>query len=102
MRLEKVNIDVLVAQLDRVFGYEPKGRGFESLQARQQGHRKVSFFVGVRRKFEFPTLWGFKKINLGVEKPLFFCYNNSTKEVLLNVWGNEIHTQKHTKENNAF
>ncbi len=22
-----------VAQLDRVFGYEPKGRGFESLQA---------------------------------------------------------------------
>ena len=27
---------VLVAQLDRVFGYEPKGRGFESLQARQK------------------------------------------------------------------
>lgn len=26
---------MLVAQLDRVFGYEPKGRGFESLQARQ-------------------------------------------------------------------
>ena len=25
-----------VAQPDRVFGYEPKGRGFESLQARQQ------------------------------------------------------------------
>ena len=25
----------LVAQLDRVFGYEPKGRGFESLQAHQ-------------------------------------------------------------------
>ncbi len=24
-----------VAQLDRVFGYEPKGQGFESLQARQ-------------------------------------------------------------------
>ena len=24
----------LVAQLDRVFGYEPKGRGFESLRAR--------------------------------------------------------------------
>ena len=23
----------LVAQLDRVFGYEPKGRGFESLRA---------------------------------------------------------------------
>ena len=26
-----------VAQLDRVFGYEPKGQGFESLQARQTG-----------------------------------------------------------------
>ncbi len=24
-----------VAQLDRVFGYEPKGRAFESLRARQ-------------------------------------------------------------------
>lgn len=26
-----------VAQLDRVFGYEPKGRGFESSQPRQSG-----------------------------------------------------------------
>ena len=34
---KKTNIFVLVAQLDRVFGYEPKGRGFESLQARQNG-----------------------------------------------------------------
>ena len=25
-----------VAQLDRVFGYEPKGRGFESLQPYQE------------------------------------------------------------------
>ena len=25
-----------LAQLDRVFGYEPKGRGFESLMARQK------------------------------------------------------------------
>ena len=25
-----------VAQLDRVFGYEPKGQGFESLAARQK------------------------------------------------------------------
>ena len=30
-----------VAQLDRVFGYEPKGRGFESLLARQA---KVRYF----------------------------------------------------------
>ena len=28
---------MLVAQLDRVFGYEPKGRGFESLQAHHVG-----------------------------------------------------------------
>ncbi len=33
----KTNIDfALLAQLDRVFGYEPKGQGFESLAARQQ------------------------------------------------------------------
>ena len=31
----------LVAQLDRAFGYEPKGRGFESLQA--QFNLKLSF-----------------------------------------------------------
>ena len=30
------NTYVPVAQLDRVFGYEPKGRGFESLQARHK------------------------------------------------------------------
>ena len=29
-----------VAQLDRVFGYEPKGQGFESLQARQKRSSK--------------------------------------------------------------
>ena len=29
------NTNALVAQLDRVTGYEPVGRGFESLQARQ-------------------------------------------------------------------
>ena len=31
-----------VAQLDRVFGYEPKGRGFESLQPY---HKKRSFLI---------------------------------------------------------
>ena len=30
--LSCLNVYVSVAQLDRVFGYEPKGRGFESLQ----------------------------------------------------------------------
>ena len=33
--------NALVAQLDRVFGYEPKGRGFESLRAHQIGARKL-------------------------------------------------------------
>ena len=38
-------IYVPVAQPDRVFGYEPKGRGFESLQARQKekSHDSVTF-----------------------------------------------------------
>ena len=31
-------MNALVAQLDRVTGYEPVGRGFESLQARQKNH----------------------------------------------------------------
>ena len=30
-------IHALVAQLDRVFGYEPKGQGFESLRAHHIG-----------------------------------------------------------------
>ena len=30
------NANALLAQLDRVFGYEPKGQGFESLAARQR------------------------------------------------------------------
>ena len=34
----------LIAQLDRVFGYEPKGRGFESLSAHQKQTRKASAF----------------------------------------------------------
>ena len=35
---------MLVAQLDRVFGYEPKGRGFESLQARQKASALADAF----------------------------------------------------------
>ena len=42
--------NALVAQPDRVFGYEPKGRGFESLPARQKDkpvflRRGLSFFL---------------------------------------------------------
>ena len=34
--LKRRTKDVTVAQLDRVSGYEPEGRGFESLQSRQR------------------------------------------------------------------
>ena len=44
--------NALVAQLDRVTGYEPVGRGFESLQARhtcgeQFAHRRFLFLTFV-------------------------------------------------------
>ena len=58
-----------LAQLDRVFGYEPKGRGFESLTACQiKMHRVytvhfclVSFIdsnpMNCQRQFVWHTLW---------------------------------------------
>ena len=39
----------LVAQLDRVFGYEPKGQGFESLQACQKKTSVSGVFFAVCR-----------------------------------------------------
>ena len=42
------NTNAALAQLDRVFGYEPKGRGFESLTPCQLYLCKgVQFFIGV-------------------------------------------------------
>ena len=42
------NTNAALAQLDRVFGYEPKGRGFESLTPCQLYLFKgVQFFIGV-------------------------------------------------------
>ena len=40
-----ISVNATVAQLDRVFGYEPNGRGFESLRLHQSlramlGHQK--------------------------------------------------------------
>ena len=46
---KKANIFVLVAQLDRVFGYEPKGQGFESLQACQKKTSVSGVFFAVCR-----------------------------------------------------
>ncbi len=40
-----------VAQLDRVFGYEPKGRGFESLPAyheKSNCKKAIAFFSYIR------------------------------------------------------
>ena len=42
IRALKNRINALLAQLDRVTGYEPVGRGFESLTARQ---RKTAWFL---------------------------------------------------------
>ena len=45
----KIKIEyALVAQLDRAFGYEPKGRGFESLQARIKELSSEGFFIRIR------------------------------------------------------
>jgi hypothetical protein len=42
-----------VAQLDRVLGYEPRGRGFDSCQPHQQGspesEKSQGFFLGASR-----------------------------------------------------
>ena len=54
-----------VAQLDRVFGYEPKGRGFESLPAcHEKSHfclpTKVTFFNDIRslaRTGDISSIW---------------------------------------------
>ena len=48
----KLLINAPVAQLDRVTGYEPVGRGFESLQAHQKiKHlpKQVLYFYPIRR-----------------------------------------------------
>ena len=50
---------MLVAQLDRVFGYEPKGQGFESLQARHKEKTSTSvdvfFFVHIFKRDSNPV-----------------------------------------------
>ena len=38
----------LVAQLDRAFGYEPKGRGFESRRARQRKASRMTCFFSIQ------------------------------------------------------
>ena len=47
--------NALLAQPDRVFGYEPKGQGFESLAARQVQSLEIPKNLGVLR-FSFFVL----------------------------------------------
>ena len=46
----------LLAQLDRVFGYEPKGRGFESLPAYHVRASFISLALSFYKKSEFAPL----------------------------------------------
>ncbi len=65
----------LIAQLDRVFGYEPKGRGFESLWAYQKyGHHfDVRIFVYILtiveqlRRVADVSLWAYQKRDSNTE-----------------------------------
>ena len=45
-----------VAQLDRVFGYEPKGRGFESLQPYQNRKIRICLPWATDSGFSFPCM----------------------------------------------
>ena len=76
-----------VAQLDRVLGYEPRGRAFESLRARQQRKEKQAFrpILGLafcfsdRQLFMRPPASGHAVRRCGcdatraVERPKFFA-----------------------------
>ena len=59
------NVYVPLAQLDRVFGYEPKGRGFESLKARQTKSRSPKGdLLFVFRFFMLEPLDGFSQTKI--------------------------------------
>ena len=57
-----------VAQLDRVFGYEPKGRGFESLQPYQPWTTKSLYTL---KASDFNVLTALGRKNPGAA---YFCY----------------------------
>ena len=62
-------MNVLVAQLDRVTGYEPVGRGFESLQARHAPSGRAQFRGSVYLSREFFSAagsprWRFRGIDV--------------------------------------
>ncbi len=45
IRIMRLSFSAPVAQLDRVSGYEPEGRAFESLRARQKNNQATTAVV---------------------------------------------------------
>ncbi len=76
--LKRRTKDVTVAQLDRVSGYEPEGRGFESLQSR---HEKPQV-LGV---FSFPDGRGWPR-GLGTAAPFASLQSRHEKPQVLGVF----------------
>ena len=70
---------VPVAQPDRVFGYEPKGRGFESLRARHAKTPETSS-SGV-----FPCFWPFGAVKTVPNRTDFALYS-VLDDVKCNPW----------------
>ena len=70
------NMNALVAQLDRVTGYEPVGRGFESLQARQAkktSQNVMSFLLSQERQVVYPSSIS-KELKKHCELQCFFFF----------------------------
>ena len=83
-----------LAQPDRVFGYEPKGRGFESLMARQiRTQKRIQLFVPILR-FLLPfrgifTLSRHKKHIFDKRSPSserFYTFGGWAFLLALNLW----------------
>ena len=70
------NMNALVAQLDRVTGYEPVGRGFESLQARQAkktSQNVMSFLLSREGQVVYPSSIS-KELKKHCELQCFFFF----------------------------
>ena len=78
IKLILILVLALVAQLDRVTGYEPVGRGFESLQARHPPTQSVGGFL---LSNQAPPSWGG---TVAVLHPLFYGKFAPQTSILLN------------------
>ena len=66
----KIHNIASVAQLDRVFGYEPRGRGFESLLAYHSCVQDVNFVCGHAETGRQACLRGMYLFDVWVQVPL--------------------------------